>query len=226
MQLLLHRRVVALQEPRCIHVRSSMPPSSPRRHDCHCGSPRQSATAAVASSKRSTVRQPVASSISTMSIAVDVDGPARVERLEHGPGRRGVAGGVGAAVDQRHVGPERDPAQRASSTSASRACTASTPPAGSSTCRYTPHADFPQWAPGRAARERCRGGGRRGDELGGPGVIGDVVDERDVAADAAAHHRVPPPPDLVELLAHRRRHEQHDGPPQHVAHRRAGQSIQ
>ena len=147
------------------------------------------------SSKRSTVRQPVASSIS-----IDVDRgrrrrPSRVEPLEHRPRRSATSSGVTvrpctsvtwarngtrahAAPPARPAAPARRRRRRPGRRRAGRC----------------PMLDRPQRSARREAHgERRRRRGRRGDELVGPVVIDDVVDERDVASDAAAHDRVPAP---------------------------------
>ena len=159
-----------------------------------------------------------------MSSGGDLDVPAGVEAVELGPRlARRPSGGVVRLCTSVHVGAERHPrpARLLERRRGGRAARRS-PPVGSSTCRYTPYADFPQWAVlGQAHRERRRRRGGGGDELGGP-AWSTTSWTSVMWAPMRPHITGSQRRRISSSCSHTgRRHEQHDGPPQHVAHRRA-----
>ena len=214
-QLLVHRSVVAGQEPWRRPRRSSMLPHSPVDccHPRQCSS-RQSATASwpARDARRCASRSPRPSRRcrrrdSTSQPASKPSSSAHAS-----------AATVGAVVrlwTSVHVGAERAPAPSAAPPARPAAPAARRRrPSGRRRAGTRRSADRPQWRrAGQAHRERRRRGAARGDELGGPVVVDDVVDERDVGADA---RRTSPDPSAVRISStrsrDRRRHEQHDRP--------------
>ena len=151
---LLHRSEVAGQEPWCIHGAHRSSPPFARRSSLRIARSRTRSARSVIRRRRRGEREPLDGAPAGRLVHLDDVDRAAMSTSQpawkpssSAHARAATVGSVRAAVDERAVGPERRRAPTAAPPGrpVARATTA-TPPVGSSTCRYTPYADSPQWA--------------------------------------------------------------------------------